>query len=471
MSEIDARPPQPVIDRSERSGNVGLLMFLALALVVAAAAFGMMSQEQAEPYVLGLLGILSVVGVFSLFAGAIGLLRFSVRGAANPVSGAFLDAFDEGVLVTEGDGRIVYANQAYATLTNAETAADVRGVERVFATDPTAADAVFRLSQAAREDRRAQEEIRLPHPLGRIDGEPRWYRVAVRPLPVGGEGSARRRFTVWQVADVTRDRAEQETSFQELQRVINFLDHAPAGFFSADGRGQLVYLNATLADWLGFDLAQFEAGRVDLSEFVRGDGSELLRSMQGQPGEVRTETFDLDLVTKHGRGLPVRLVHRVPFGADGQPGESRTLVLNRSPGEDSSETLRAAEVRFARFFNNTPIAIASIDRNGRIAKTNAPFLRLFGTPDTKDGPARLIDFVAELSRPALQEALDSAADGRSEIPPVDVRLDDREEGRSATFYVSAVRDGEGEGEVAIVYALETTAQRVLEAQFAQGQKM
>lgn len=116
MSEIDARPPQPVIDRSERSGNVGLLMFLALALVVAAAAFGMMSQEQAEPYVLGLLGILSVVGVFSLFAGAIGLLRFSVRGAANPVSGAFLDAFDEGVLVTEGDGRIVYANQALSLI-------------------------------------------------------------------------------------------------------------------------------------------------------------------------------------------------------------------------------------------------------------------------------------------------------------------------------------------------------------------
>lgn len=472
MSETDARPPQPVIDRSERTGNIGLLMLLALGLIAAAAAFALMTREQAEPYVLALLGILAVVGVFSLFAGAIGLLKFTGRSHPNLVASGFLDTHADGVLVTEADGRIVYANHAYAALTNVEAAADVRGVERIFSADPNAADALFRLSNAARENRRAQEELRLPHPLGRLEGEPHWYRVSVRPMKVAAApGGPARDMTIWQVADITRDRADQETSFQELQRVINFLDHAPAGFFSCDGRGRLVYLNATLADWLGFDLAQFEAGRIDLSSFIRGDGAQLLRSMQGQPGEVKSETFDLDLVTRNGRGLPVRILHRVPFGADGAAGESRTLVLNRSPGEDVSEELRASEVRFARFFNNTPIAIASIDREGNIGKTNAPFLRLFAMPDVKGGGVKVVDLVAEGSRKGLQLALDAAADGQSEIPPVEVRLDDKEDGRSSTFYVSAVRDGEGEGEVAIVYVLETTAQRVLEAQFAQGQKM
>jgi hypothetical protein len=32
--------------------------------------------------------------------------------------------------------------------------------------------------------------------------------------------------------------------------------------------------------------------------------------------------------------------------------DSRTLVLNRAPGEEPEEDLRAAEVRFARFFNS-----------------------------------------------------------------------------------------------------------------------
>ncbi len=471
MNDLETRSHPPVIDRSEKSGNIVLLMLLAVGLVAAAAAFALMSRENAEPYVLALLGVLAVVGVFSLFAGAIGLLRFSTRQVSNPISAAFLDGLDDGVLVTEADGRIIYANHAYASLTNAAAAAEVRSVERVFSSDPSTADAIFRLSQAVRGNRLAVEEIRLAHRLGALDGEPRWYRVSVSALQVAGAQSNGGFYTVWQISDITRDRAEQETSFQELQRVINFLDHAPAGFFSADGSGKLVYLNATLADWLGYDLAQFESGVIDLSEFVRGDGSALLRSMQGQPGEVKTETFDLDLVTKNGRGVPVRLVHRVPFGAKGVPGESRTLVLNRSRGEEEAEALRAAEVRFARFFNNTPIAIASLDAKGNVGRTNAPFQRLFGQVVASEGTTRLVDLVTPSARGKLEVLLLAAADGQSEIPPIDLALDEREDGRSATFYVSAVQDGEGDSEEAIVYALETTKQRVLEAQFAQGQKM
>ena len=49
------------------------------------------------------------------------------------------------------------------------------------------------------------------------------------------------------------------------------------------------------------------------------------------------------------------------------------------------EGQRAAEVRFARFFNNTPIAIATVNRAGRIVHANAPFSKLFGTlPRTGD---------------------------------------------------------------------------------------
>ena len=40
-------------------------------------------------------------------------------------------------------------------------------------------------------------------------------------------------------------------------------------------------------------------------------------------------------------------------------GSTRTIVLNRKEGGDASAELRAAEIRFTRFFNNTPMAIAS----------------------------------------------------------------------------------------------------------------
>ncbi|NVK35503.1 MAG: response regulator [Rhodobacteraceae bacterium] len=472
MFDLDGASNEPMIDRPEKSGNIWILIGLALALVAAVAAFAVLGKEQSQPFVLALLGVLAVVGVFCLFAGAIGFLKLGNSTRGNPVASAFLNSLEDGALITDFDGRLIYANEAYAVLTGAETAADIWAVERVFSNDPDAADAIFRLSQAMRERRKAQEEVRMQVPLGRADGGARWYRVSVRPLYMDEDSAGRRRkLTVWQIADITRDRVEQENSFQELQRVINFLDHAPAGFFSCDGSARIVYMNATLADWLGYDLAQFVSGDLDLGTVIRGDGTELIRSVKGQAGEVKSETFDLDFIARNGRSFPVRLLHRVPFGENGLPGDSRTLVLNRSRGEEASEALRAAEVRFARFFNNTPIAIASLDAEGRVLRTNAPFIRLFGSVEDSDGPPKLEEFVAENAREELSKILASAASGIGEIAPVDIALNNDPDPRSATFYVSAVEDGDGDGEATIVYALETTQQRTLEAQFAQSQKM
>jgi two-component system cell cycle sensor histidine kinase/response regulator CckA len=205
---------------------------------------------------------------------------------------------------------------------------------------------------------------------------------------------------------------------------------------------------------------------------VRGDAVALLEGLPGEERRNRTETIDLDLVKRNGQSLPVRLLHRVPIAADGAPGATRTLVLNRSPGEEVSEALRAAEVRFTRFFNNTPIAIAAIDRQGRIGRTNAPFLKLFGLA-RGEGPVgrrKLVDLVAEADRPTLQAALNDAAAGNAEILPIDVTLAGKD-GRSARFYVNPVENGSGDEEAVIVNALDITEQRTLENQVRQQQKM
>src|SRR3972149_4141003 len=68
---------------------------------------------------------------------------------------------------------------------------------------------------------------------------------------------------------------------------------APAGFFPADGAGEVVYLNATLANWLDHDLAQVGSGGLKLTDIVAGDGASLIATVTGLPGGVRNERFDL----------------------------------------------------------------------------------------------------------------------------------------------------------------------------------
>ncbi len=163
-------------------------------------------------------------------------------------------------------------------------------------------------------------------------------------------------------------------------------------------------------------------------------------------------------------------MHRFARAADGAPGATRTIVLNRGPGEDVSEAVRAAEVRFTRFFNNTPIAIAGLDGKGSIGRTNAPFARLFGSPKSGGAARKLTDFVREFDRPVLEAAIEAANQGKSDIPPLDLVLDGPKD-RSARFFLSGVSEGGDEDERIIVYALDITDQRALEVQFAQSQKM
>ena len=453
-------------ESASRSGSVGMVLLVAVGLVGAAVGLLFVSRAHADGYILSLLGGLSMIGVFSLFAGAAGILRLTGVQAANPWRNAVADGAADGILVTDASARVLYANKAYLTLVDARSEQEARPVERAFVGDPDLSEAVYRLVQAAREGRRLQEEVRMPGPR---DQSGRWLRLRVRPLGEGREA----RSTVWTVADVTRDRERQENIFQELQHAIDYLDHAPAGFFSVDASGRIGYMNATLAAWLGYDLAQVGSGGLNLSDVVSGDGAALLTTFSAAPGEVRTEVFDLDLRTRVGRTLPVRLFHKVAFAADGMRGDSRTLVLNRAR-DDGSDPERAAEVRFMRFFHNAPMAIATVDRTGRIVRSNAPFARLHqGTLTAETLPAEgrsILAVIAERDRAALEAAIGRAADGQGDIAAFDVLLAG-EGSRSARLFVAAVEQDGGDGEAAIIYTTETTAQRALESQFAQSQKM
>jgi two-component system, cell cycle sensor histidine kinase and response regulator CckA len=475
MASHDPAAPTQARDRAEGherkafdksqdapAGSISKVLLVAGVLVGAAGGLIYVGRDYVEAYVLILLAVLGTIGVFALFATASGILRFAGREQGNPLLKAVVDGAFDGILVTDQSGRVLYANAAYLDLIGVTDIHDVRPIERVFIGDPDVSESIYRLLKAAREGRRLQEEVRITGAAGESG---RWLRMRVRPL---GENRRDARLTVWSIADVTRDRERQENVFQELQHAIDYLDHAPAGFFSVDAAGDIVYLNATLAAWLDHDLAQVGAGSLKLGDIVAGEGAALLTTFSAAPGEVKTEVLDLDLKTRGGKPIPVRLFHKVAFGADGAPGTSRTLVLNRAKDE-GSDPQRAAEVRFMRFFQNTPMAIATVDKTGRIARSNARFASAFEGL-LKSNDRSILSVIVERERPVLEAAIRKAAEGQSDIAPVEASLTGSAD-RWANFFVIAVEEEDRDGEAAIVYALETTAQRTLENRVQQQQKM
>ena len=471
MTDIDApaRYAEPAADQTSREGNVGLVVALALGLAVAAVALAMISREMAEPFVLAILGGLAVVGVFCLFAGAVGILHFGQSQARNDVTKAFVDNLPQGALIADQSGRVLYANEAYRNLLGLEPGMIVQPPDRAFAGNAYLAEQIFRLSRAAQQGRALREEFRLP-PLGEADEDPgvrpRWFRISVQPMPADPGAGRKGGLVVWQVDEVTSDRERQEAGFEKVQQAIAYLDNAPAGFFTADGDGTIDYFNATLAEWLGLDLADVAGGHLKLAKIMSEDGAALIARAGRGATQGDTRRFDIDLVKADGTTLPVRILHCLPrHGA-----LAHALVLNRAPG--SAEEAAAAELRFARLFNSAPIAIATVDREGTISTTNAAFVRLFGR--AVDGvPAHKVTLASLADAEGgedLRKALDAAIAGQGMIEPVDIAFKDDKE-RSGRVYLSPVERAEGESEAAIAYAIDTTEQRALEMQIAQSQKM
>ncbi|MDX8477858.1 response regulator [Mesorhizobium sp. VK24D] len=466
--------PVPIIDQNTRPGAVTRLIVFIVVLTGAAIVFGLFRERLGDPFLLGMLGVLAMIGVGFLFATAIGFVQIAPRSTGDELSKAFVDSMSQGLLVTDTKGRVIYANRAYADMTGAASAADLKTVEGLLSDVPEASMTIYRLASGLRDGQAGDGEFRLAQSI-KPGAEPgaRWYRARARAFNVPGE---RLPMLAWQIADISQERAEQERFFLDLQKAIDHLDHAPAGFFSADQEGRVTYINATLAEWLGIDLASFTPGAVTLPEIVAGDGMALVRSVKADPGTTRNAVIDLDLTTMSGQALPVRFMHRVSASREGVNGPTRTIVLNRTQGEDASADLRASEVRFTRFFNSTPMAIAGVDASGRILRTNAPFLSLFSSVvdrDAVDRRARFETVVHERDRPAFAAAFEKARQRQANIEPIDSLLPGNEE-RHIRFYVNAVVDGAGGGgaeESAIVYAVDTTEQKALEGQMAQSQKM
>ena len=456
------------IDRTDRGVNQTMLLLLTVGLLAATAAFVFLPGPGGARVLMGLVAAFSVAGACALLLYTFGVVQFSGRAARNDTTKAIADGNGDGLIVTDAGARIVYANDAYRALCGASQASEVRLVERLFAGAPEVSESIYRLAQAAREGKRGTEEIRIaPAPSG--GGAFAWFRIRVRPL----EGAGAKRLTLWTIGDISRERDKHESYFQELQQAINHLDNAPAGFFSADAGGAISYVNATLAGWIDYDLAQFAPGQLRLAEILAADGAALLKVVSGLPGEVKTEQIDVDLRRRNGQFLPARLLHRVAFSSEGKPGLSRTLVLNRAAADKDGDSLRAAEVRFARIFNTTPIAIATVNRAGAILRSNSAFARLAPAALRSapgDAAPSLYRAVLERDHALLMHAIQSASEGRGDIPAVDATLEG-EAAKSARFFVSASGAEGDDGATAIVFALDTTEQRTLQESFAQSQKM
>ena len=88
--------PAPIVDQNTRPGAITRLIVFIVVLTAAAIVFGLFRERLGEPFLLGMLGVLAMIGVGFLFATAIGFVQVAPRSTADELAKAFVDSHGRG---------------------------------------------------------------------------------------------------------------------------------------------------------------------------------------------------------------------------------------------------------------------------------------------------------------------------------------------------------------------------------------
>ena len=395
------------------------LLAVVLALIVAATVIYALrlSHPDVPRWLLWAGAALAGLGLLALVSLIGGVLRLG--GERN--DRAFLDALTAAIghplVVTDGEGRAVYANAAYAQLSS--KAGRLVGMDVLFAPYAEFSAPVYQLSQAVGDGRSETRELRVAQgaaaPCARPD-QPVWVKLTATPLH-----NADKPLRLWQLEDISEDRARQEQAFSRLQFIITYLDNAPAGFFSTLSDGQVDYINATLAQWLGIDLTEAQNAGMKLADLLGPQAARLVSGVAPKPGTAVTESFGIDLRNATtGKLIPVQLVHHVEFDAEGQPSPSRTIVVPRHLAGTSAAGGEISAPRLSRFINNAPIGIAEIDKDGIVRMANGAFIDL--SPKARRG-SELSAAIVSAERASLLQTLATALRNEGSLHQIEANVE------------------------------------------------
>jgi len=396
-------------------------------------------------------------------------------GAGNPVAELLLAAAEggtEGRLVTAPDGRVVYANPAFHRLFAVAPAGrrgDAVSLEAVaahLAGGEEEAEDFARLRASAAAGIPGQAEVRLRAPSGAVE----WRRISVHPV-AGGRGHA-----LWRARDVTADRELEAVRHGEEEMLADFLDHLPAGFFSADAEGRILYVNRTLARWLAPPPGETGLLGRRFADFVVA--GQTAPAGGGTAGAAAPHMHgDVTLLRRGGGTFRACLVQSEHTDADGKLVYSRSVVLRdltwREAGEGAGAgTGRGPRQRLHWLFTEAPVGIVLLDVEGVVTDCNRAFLKFLGVHREAVVGRTFSERIGAEDQSEAAAQLTRVVKGATPSVHLEVRMPgSRGRELSAALYATRMEDADANILGLVLHCIDTTEQKDLEIRFAQSQKM
>ncbi|HEY0900694.1 MAG TPA: PAS domain S-box protein [Micavibrio sp.] len=428
---------------------------IALLLVILYIVFGIVisvfAQIPTEAVIAACLGFIGAVGVSFFVQKA-----FHIRSASEKereILHEVMEGSRGGRLITDGADNTIYSNQKFRQLCDGYGAPTLHTLAKLFTADDKTVSMFRMLSDQAQKG--LTDSIEL---CSRIDDRETWYMVTAQPI-AGWAG-----YIHWRIDDITERREIDRAIREEREKLIDFTDNAPVGFFSVNEAGQFVFVNATLARWLGEDIESLLNG-AQLHTFFN---------------EIPADARPYDIVMNGGAKQMGEVSMKGPGGktfmaainqavVNEGPGQVRTrgVVHDLTAERAMRQALKASEDRFQRFFEEAPLGIAMLNQEGALNDCNQALASMLNYRIEDIENRSFESLIHEENRDSVLETLKRIETG-GQTPPVEITLLGRDDRAVAAQMFARKLLG---SESVVLHFIDLTQQKQLEAQFVQSQKM
>ncbi len=357
-------------------------------------------------------------------------------------------------LITDKNDKTIYANRKFRKLCAGLGKPSYEAMLKLFDGNEEAESHLRFLADKVGRGLTDSIELRADE-----DDIERWLLITAQPV-IGHKDLVH-----WRIDDVTEKFVVQREADEERQKLIDFTDNAPVGFFSVNEQGRFVLANATFARWLGQDLNTL-LDQGFLHNYLVHPPTD------GRPYDLTSEQSARQIVELEMKGAGGRIlraaVNQVVYKeADGSV-RTTSIVNDLTAQSEMRSALQQSEDRFRRFFEEAPVGIVLVNVKGKIADCNAHFSEMLGR-NVKDiegeDLAKLID--AKAGRGDVLKTLSSIEKGNNHQGPLEVGLKADDEIIDTRMYARRFRESDN----TVLHFIDVSEVKKLEEQFVQSQKM
>ena len=225
---------------------------------------------------------------------------------------------------------------------------------------------------------------------------------------------------------------------------------AAAGLYTLAADGRFLYVNPTMAEWVGRSVDEIVDGDLRIGNVLADDT--LDDPMRPGVGMISVNGPD-------DRVFDLQVCNAMVEEADG----ARLYCVARPTGPAG-----ASAQRFQRLFHEMPVGVALVDQRLRIGDCNDTFLQLIDEAKATGRP--VLDFVSDAEKVAIARELQAILAGESTAKSLEVRIKGPSEAVTSIF-VGRMQDDLERPTGLVLLVIDNTEQKMLETQLAQSQKM